>query len=61
MSDLLVGLALVIVIEGLLWSVAPDSMKRFAEQAATMPSSLLRRGGLAAMALGVLLVWLIRG
>ncbi|NBB71812.1 MAG: DUF2065 family protein [Alphaproteobacteria bacterium] len=61
MIDLAVALALVLVIEGLLWAAFPDRMKDVAAQAATLPSSLLRRVGLVAMAVGVVIVWFVRG
>jgi hypothetical protein len=61
MTDLAVALALVLVIEGVLWAGFPDRMKVLAAQAAELPSSLLRRGGLAAMAIGIVVVWLVRG
>jgi uncharacterized protein YjeT (DUF2065 family) len=61
MSDLLVGIGLVFVIEGLLWAVAPHLALRFLEGAAATPQSTLRVAGWTAVALGVGLVWLIRG
>jgi hypothetical protein len=61
MTDLAVALALLLVIEGLLWAAFPDRMKDVAAQAATLPSSLLRRVGLVAMAVGVVVVWFVRG
>jgi uncharacterized protein len=61
MIDLAVALALVLVIEGLLWAAFPDRMKDLAARAATLPSSLLRRVGLVAMAVGVVVVWFVRG
>lgn len=61
MTDLAVAVALVLVIEGLLWAGFPDRMKDVAAQAATLPSGLLRRAGVVAMAIGVVLVWLVRG
>jgi uncharacterized protein YjeT (DUF2065 family) len=61
MSDLVVGLGLVLVIEGLLWAVAPHLAMRILEGAATTPEGTLRIAGWTAVALGVGLVWLIRG
>jgi uncharacterized protein YjeT (DUF2065 family) len=61
MIDLLTGLALVLVLEGALWAIAPDGMKRAAVLALGMANQQLRAGGLVAVALGVLLVWLMRG
>jgi uncharacterized protein YjeT (DUF2065 family) len=61
MNDLLVGFGLVLVIEGLLWAVAPHLALRFLEGAAATPEGTLRTAGWTAVVLGVALVWLIRG
>jgi len=60
-TDLLTALALVLVIEGLLLAVAPNVPQRILLMLAQIPHSVLRRGGLAAMALGTFFVWLLRG
>lgn len=60
MHDLGTALALVLVIEGILYALAPDWMRRIAIKAATVPPATLRAAGLAAACLGVLLVWLLR-
>ena len=61
MNDLLVGFGLVLVIEGLLWALAPGFGRRMLDVASQMPESSLRTTGAVAVALGVLIVWLIRG
>lgn len=61
MSDLATALALVLVLEGLMWAVAPDGMKRAAALALALANGQLRVGGVAAAAVGVLLVWVLRG
>ncbi len=60
MQDLFTALALVLVVEGVLWSLFPDRMREAAARAATIDPARLRTGGLAFAALGVLFVWLIR-
>jgi uncharacterized protein len=60
MRDLWTALALVLVIEGALYALFPDGMKRAAARAAMVPSQALRLAGLTAACLGVLLVWLVR-
>jgi uncharacterized protein YjeT (DUF2065 family) len=60
-NDLLTALALVLVLEGALWAISPDGMKRAAVIALSMANQKLRTGGLIAAALGVFLVWLMRG
>jgi uncharacterized protein YjeT (DUF2065 family) len=61
MSDLLVGLGLVLVIEGLLWSLAPHMALRLLATAAATPERSLRHAGWLAIAVGVAIVWIIRG
>jgi uncharacterized protein len=61
MRDLLTALALVLVIEGALWCLAPGLMRRVIERAATSDPGTLRVGGLMFAVIGVVCVWLIRG
>lgn len=61
MRDLATGLALVLVVEGLSWAMAPGAMKRVARQMIELGEGHLRVAGLLAAAAGVLAVWLIRG
>jgi len=61
MSDILVAFGLVMVIEGLLWAAAPQLGLRLMATAAQMPEQTLRTAGAAAVAVGVIVVWLIRG
>jgi uncharacterized protein YjeT (DUF2065 family) len=61
MSDLLVAVGLVMVIEGLLWAAAPQLGLRLLAVAAHTPEHALRTAGAAAVAAGVVLVWLVRG
>lgn len=61
MADLVVGLALVLVIEGVLYAAFPEAMKKMLEAAREMPPSTLRTAGLVSAAVGVGIVWLIRG
>jgi hypothetical protein len=61
MSDLIVAIGLVLVIEGLLWSLFPSLGRKLLETSAGTPESSLRMAGAAAVALGVAVVWLVRG
>ena len=47
--------------EGVLYGGMPRLARRLAAEVLTMPEQALRIGGLAAVALGVLVVWLVRG
>lgn len=60
MSDLATALALAIAIEGILYALFPDGMKRMMASVFEMPSAQLRTAGLLAAVLGVFLVWMIR-
>jgi uncharacterized protein YjeT (DUF2065 family) len=60
-DEFLVALGLVFVIEGLLWALFPGSAKRLAELALRVGVHELRLSGAAAIAIGVLIVWLVRG
>jgi uncharacterized protein YjeT (DUF2065 family) len=61
MVDLGTALALVLVVEGVLWALFPEVMKQAAARAGLMEAGPLRLGGLVFASVGVLLVWLIRG
>lgn len=61
MTDLLTALALVLVIEGLLYAAFPEPMKRMVAAVLAMPPQTLRVGGVIAAGTGVLLVALLRG
>ncbi len=61
MNDLIVAVGLVLVLEGLIWALAPDQGRRMAAFVAGMPDGSLRRAGWTAVALGAVIVWLIRG
>jgi hypothetical protein len=60
MRDLGTALALVLVIEGILYALFPQAMKRAAARAMAVPPQVLRLAGLAVACLGVALVWLVR-
>lgn len=61
MTDLVVALGLVLVIEGLIYAGFPRGVKQMMVRAQEVPESKLRAGGLAAAATGLFIVWLIRG
>ena len=61
MSDLAVAFGLVLVIEGALWALAPSLGRRLLEAAAETPEANLRLVGATAVAIGVLVIWLVRG
>ena len=60
MRDLGTGLALVLVIEGVLYALFPEVMKRLAQRAMLPQPQTLRAAGLLAASVGVVIVWLLR-
>lgn len=60
MKDFLTALALILVIEGIVYALFPDVMKRLALRTTRTPAQPLRLGGLAAAVIGVVAVWLLR-
>jgi len=61
MSDLVTALGLVLVLEGVLYALVPGGMKAVMRSALETPDQVLRLAGLIAAAVGVFLVWIIRG
>jgi uncharacterized protein YjeT (DUF2065 family) len=61
MSDFLVALGLVFVIEGLIFAVSPASAKNAMAHVVETPDGPLRVIGIVSAVLGVVLVWLVRG
>ena len=61
MNDLIVALGLVLVIEGLIWAALPDFGKTMLAAVVSTPPATLRLAGTIAIALGVGIVWLVRG
>ena len=60
MIELATAVGLVLVIEGLLYATAPGSLKRLMLQMQAVPDDALRIAGVAAVAIGVGLVWVAR-
>ncbi len=61
MSDFVAALGLVLVVEGLVYGGFPELAKRLALEVLNTPETVLRVGGLVSIALGVGIVWLVRG
>ena len=57
---LLTALGLVLVIEGLLYALVPGQLRRMLLALQELNDDQLRLGGLAALATGVLFVWVVR-
>jgi uncharacterized protein YjeT (DUF2065 family) len=59
--ELLTALGLVLVIEGLLYALVPGHLKSMMQTVQKLSDDQLRIGGVAAVAAGVAVVWLVRG
>ncbi|MEX1153534.1 DUF2065 domain-containing protein [Parvibaculum sp.] len=59
--DLLSALGLAIALEGLAYAAFPGPMRRAMAAVSLQPEQALRMAGLAALAAGVFIVWLVRG
>lgn len=60
-EQVLTALGLVFVIEGLLYALVPGHLRRMLENLQAMSDDQLRLGGVAALAFGVAIVWIVRG
>ena len=58
--SLLMAIGLVFVIEGLLYALVPGHLKNMMKTMETVPEETLRIGGMAALAFGVFIVWVVR-
>lgn len=61
MSELITALGLVLVIEGALYALFPDGMKRLMALMLNQSAGSLRTAGVVTAGLGVGIVWLLRG
>lgn len=61
MNDLIVAIGLVFVIEGLVYALIPAQMRNMVSEMVKLPDSTLRLVGLASLAIGVFVVWMVRG
>ena len=60
MRDLWTGLALVLVVEGVLYALFPQGMKRAAARMILVSPQTLRGVGLLVAVIGVAIVWMLR-
>ena len=60
LPQIVMALGLVLVIEGLLYALVPGQLKAMMVSFQKLSDDQLRTGGVIAMALGVMIVWLVR-
>jgi uncharacterized protein YjeT (DUF2065 family) len=61
MSEIATAIGLILALEGALYALFPELMKRMAKQVIQSPGDSLRIAGVVSVALGVVIVWLVRG
>lgn len=61
MSDFVIALGLVFALEGLIFAAFPGSAKRAMASALETPDGMLRIVGIVSAAVGVVLIWIVRG
>jgi len=59
-SDFLIGIGVLLVIEGLLFAAIPNWMRDAMKSAILTPDHIMRAAGLGSAVAGLLLIWLIR-
>jgi hypothetical protein len=57
--QVLAGVGVVLAIEGLLYAVAPETMRKAVAALADQPEQRLRAGGVVAAAIGVAVAWAV--
>jgi uncharacterized protein len=61
MSDFLIAIGLVFAIEGLMFAAFPGAAKRAMLSVLETPEPLLRIVGIVCAAVGVVVIWVVRG
>ena len=61
MSDVVAAVGLILALEGALYALFPDLMRRLAAQMVQTPGDTLRLAGVVSAAAGVAIVWMVRG
>ncbi len=59
-GGLLVGVGMVLVLEGLLFTAIPNWMRSAMKSALSSPDNILRAVGLVSAVAGLILIWLVR-
>lgn len=60
LSFALIGFALILIVEGLIYAIFPDRMKALLNRMISVPESALRSGGLIAAVGGFALIWALK-
>ena len=60
-TAVITAVGLIFVIEGVLYALFPEAMKRILWQVLELPTNVIRTAGLVAALVGLGVVWLARG
>ena len=60
LSFALIGFGLILIVEGLIYAIFPEGMKKLLTCMIDMPVSALRSGGLVAAVIGLALLWAVK-
>jgi uncharacterized protein YjeT (DUF2065 family) len=60
MTEVAAAIGLILALEGALYALFPELMKRMAQQVTQTPGDTLRIAGVISAVVGVVLVWLVR-
>ena len=60
LSFALIGFGLILIVEGLIYAIFPEGMKKLLTRMIDMPVSALRSGGLVAAVIGLALLWAVK-
>lgn len=59
-SDLLIGVGILLVIEGLLFAAMPNWMRQAMKSAILTPDNILRAVGIGSAVVGLIVIWFVR-
>jgi hypothetical protein len=59
-ADLLIGVGVLFVLEGLIFAASPSWMRRAMKSALATPDNILRVIGIVSAVLGLILIWMVR-
>ena len=59
-ADFLIGVGILLVIEGIMFAASPSWMRRAMKSALATPDNILRAVGIGSAVLGLILIWVIR-
>ena len=59
-ADFLIGVGVLLVIEGLMFAASPTWMRKAMKSALATPDNILRAVGIGSAVVGLLLIWAVR-